>query len=110
MGPIAERKKCSFSEKLLSLQPYLGRSTFFNSGSPTSSSMPHHLPHQCPNFVLKLLNFTSTTNCPNLCFTFDTQTLCSSFILTNPLTTTPFFLYSDKPFPVIFLAVREYQT
>ena len=25
------------------------------------------LPHQCPNFVIKILNFTSTTNCPNLC-------------------------------------------
>ena len=41
------------------------------------------LPHQCPNFVLKILNFTSTTNCPNLCEVSDTQTLWNS-------------LYSDK--------------
>ena len=50
----------------------------------SSSSVPQLHPHQCPNFILKLLNFTSTTNCPNLCEASDTQTLWNN-------------LYSDKP-------------
>ena len=50
-------------------------SAFFSAVSCKISLL---LPHQCPYFILKLLNFTSTTNYPNLCKVSDTQTLWNS--------------------------------
>ena len=89
---------------------YLARSPFFNSGSPTFSSMPQLLPHQCPNFVFfNALKFYIYPPTAQIYASHLIHKLCSSFIRTNPPTSTLFFLYLDKPLSVIFLAVRENQ-
>ena len=65
-------------------------------------------PHQCPNvFLFKTLKFYIYLPTAQIYVSHLIHKLCTSFIRTNPPTTTLFFLYSDKPLPVIFLAVRE---
>ena len=59
------KKKCSlFLTKIVRLATVIFWISTFSSTVSCKISL---LPHQYPNFVFKLLNFTTTTNCPNLC-------------------------------------------
>ena len=62
------------------------------------------LPHQYPKFVLKLFNFTSTTNCPNLCEVSDTQKLSRTTFIRIKW----YKLSGTTLITVIFLAARVY--
>ena len=59
---------------------------------------PQLLPHQYPKFVLKLLNFTFITNCPNLSVGSDTQKLINTPSDTNSL---------EQPLSLWFSWLRE---
>ena len=81
-GAHSWKKKCNlFMIKMVRLAMVVFWISAFS--SVVSCKISLLLPHQCPNFILKLLNFTSTTNYPNLYEAFDTHTLWNS-------------LYSDK--------------
>ena len=67
-------------------------------------------PHQCPNvFLFKTLKFYIYPPIAQIYASYLIHKPCSSFIQTNPPTAAFFFLYSDKPLSVIFLAMRENQ-
>ena len=76
------KKKCSlFLTKIVRLATVVFWISTFSSTVSCKISL---LPHQYPNFVFKLLNFTSTTNCPNLCEASNTQTLWNNLYLDKP--------------------------
>ena len=75
-----------------------------------SSILATQPPHQCPNFFLfHALKFYIYIPTAQIYASHLIYKLCSSFIRTNPPTTTIFFLYSNKSLSVIFLVVRENQ-